>query len=155
MVNICVAFACTRSNLAFYPFKVHFLYRSFAHLFIGQYHLYNTAHHIKTFYVTMCKSPRAYAIIHHASVPFRTVVSSGLQTCVAVHILASSLRPASLLGYPHSFPSHFSCICFFFTITLLLLVFFVSLVVARSARCWSRNVFIQSITGCLNTDFIV
>ena len=31
---------------------------------IGQYHLYNIAHHIKTYYVAMYKLPRASAIIH-------------------------------------------------------------------------------------------
>jgi hypothetical protein len=35
-----------------------------AYLFIGQYHLYNTAHHIETFYAAMYKLPRANAIIH-------------------------------------------------------------------------------------------
>ncbi|KAH9037784.1 hypothetical protein EDB85DRAFT_556739 [Lactarius pseudohatsudake] len=40
------------------------------YLFIGQYHLYNIAHHIKTYYVAMYKSPRAYAIIHTRICPF-------------------------------------------------------------------------------------
>jgi hypothetical protein len=91
--------------------------------FIGQYHLYNTSHHIKIHYVAIYKSPRVYAIIHTRISHCRY---SRFMTCVAVHTLASSSRPALLLGHVYT-PSlsHFSCICFVFLQTThsLLVIF--------------------------------
>lgn len=96
--------------------------------FIGRYHLYNTAHHIKIYYVAMYKSPRVYAIIRTRN----TFVL--LSTCDFGHVWLSilwlsrhgqhyCLATSALLSL-----SHFSCICFFFLqITHSLLVTFCQL----------------------------
>ncbi len=71
VAKIRIAFACIRSNLGFPSIQGTFpISLLCTYLFIGQYHLYNIAHHIKTYYVAMYKSPRAYAIIHSRICPF-------------------------------------------------------------------------------------
>ena len=66
----CIAFACIRSNLACQSFKVHFLYRSFAHIF---HRPISPVQHRTSFQNLLCchvQVARAHAIIHTRICPF-------------------------------------------------------------------------------------